>query len=1687
MDTSTPIPVLLRAISRHHRFPASGGTPTLYCIKDPTVKVGDPRLRAGMLQLTAVDEEGMVGEWFGDRTEAWRVHFVAVVVMDAGTEQPLATEGERPASRAAERKQNNPTITIPKVNPRAFFRLPPPPLSAPPPPSLMRIRSQPGMISSPSPPDRDAVLRAANGWPQSPNATSPTSPAIGYYPPISALSSLSSSSSTLLGTTPPSPAFKKTWTPVAAAAYAPPTSPRPPLSPSPSPTAARPSPAPTPPPRGRSKSIATLRHLPNPDGHVTSTPVSASPTPSRISVAAGAPPPATLTSVSASPTPSKTSVGPPPTVSAPSSTRSMSPTTPPRPVALTGLVIGFPDAPFRLTLPAVGTSPPTIADLRHHITHALGLDEAALVAASAQLGGPPLPRPLLFRVVDPTLRVADARLGCTAPAAAEVEEVAAATEVVDTPMLTRRPWEWNAVLGAEEGVSAAMMGVVAEAVLVRAEADKRGVEEVFFEEGEEEEDDPGRVRVLVFLDPRLRSREVVNLMHVPPAYEGVPEPEPRQRMWEPAYMNRPGALFPVMGLSRRGTPPTRPRQQDPSNLNMSELLGADLMFELFPPPIRRKPKSEAKVISSSLEGRPKLSPMDRTTYVARYVVETFQDPTRRERVERCLRGEGREFVEVEEMAVVIVDITGYTAITSALVELLGKASSEAVSELVGEYMKDICSVVLTYGGDIFLGDAILVTFSPTPSETLSTMALRALRCCADLLVHHGTRETNLQRWHILAKKDAAGPGATPGTRFPIPSAISDDSLQAERSTSVHMNGGNQLAGFSSLKRGAVGSVVAAGTADVDEFSRGGSGSPRTLVSVLPGQSVGNASREGELALSRTFMDIIPPSDASVKMVPPTGILGQSTLRPLCRKNASFDVAVYSSSGSRNPELEAFTDQFINKSLLHRLKGKDHRASLESPNPKPSGEELPGFEKEYRSVSVLFVKMKDEKATSGNVAEGDGQTVSNKLVQSLVARLLKLIHKHNGVFQQCSVDDKGTTLLVCFGLPPFTGSQPAVTAVRVALEFLRGLEAGKETKVSLAIASGEILVGIIGCGLRKEAGLLGEIFAFRYPQSKDNDQYSDEFVKIGDAVNLAARILDVERQPETIAIDAATVETVRGKFECKTLGKFKLPAAEHTPLRRQMSSSTFGTYASSNVYIHSRLEAVLQFCQEPITHATLIREEILFAAAKDEGNTPQLEERKVIVKAVVIRVVIFILQNFSCLLLLDDAQWIDHASVEIISSIIATVEHVVLAQLDRLDPLFQTIVKAASILGQYFSLEDIAFLLDGQDPSSVAEKIKTSDIYRFFGHDEDREDALYFRHITIKISVYESLALSERQKLHLKMAHRLEAILDSQEQKNLAVMASMCHHYWESSDFEKMIKCNAELGLQLADQGLGAEASEYLAKVVQNDFQETTNSPTFMKQSVYKEYKAKLLSRLAYELRYSSTPQIMKSYAVRALELCGVKTPKSSHEGKRLVLQELMRLISLWISTSGGLREKKDRHSADWNYSVGCALGAIGAHAFYSDLFTKEEQALFRLMYFNHSLRHCESSAGTWFTTLVYCSYSFAADSPWTLGIARKLAQKASVIKSKYTELSRTGIFIFIPIVLGVLEDVQGALEMALENERYWKKIDPLGWDLFRTHVFLFLPRLFYGVVGETIWKTKPANGRVYAISPKNRIIRPREA
>ncbi|KAJ3099693.1 hypothetical protein HDU97_002862 [Phlyctochytrium planicorne] len=110
--------------------------------------------------------------------------------------------------------------------------------------------------------------------------------------------------------------------------------------------------------------------------------------------------------------------------------------------------------------------------------------------------------------------------------------------------------------------------------------------------------------------------------------------------------------------------------------------------------------------------------------------------------------EGKPFLQQEDFVVAMIDISGYSTVVSALT-VLGKFSSELISQSVGSYLRKIMRVVDEYSGDVlkFLGDAILVTFRRlSTGEDMEKVSLRAAACCAECLLEHEEHIINLEEF-----------------------------------------------------------------------------------------------------------------------------------------------------------------------------------------------------------------------------------------------------------------------------------------------------------------------------------------------------------------------------------------------------------------------------------------------------------------------------------------------------------------------------------------------------------------------------------------------------------------------------------------------------------------------------------------------------------------------------------------------------------------------------------------------------------------------------------------------------------------------------------------------------------------------------------------------------------------------------
>ncbi|KAJ3096812.1 hypothetical protein HDU97_005556 [Phlyctochytrium planicorne] len=127
-----------------------------------------------------------------------------------------------------------------------------------------------------------------------------------------------------------------------------------------------------------------------------------------------------------------------------------------------------------------------------------------------------------------------------------------------------------------------------------------------------------------------------------------------------------------------------------------------------------------------------------SSFVSQYVRLVSADPGKREAVLIQLRN-GKYFAENGFGVVVLIDISGYSKLTSALAAY-GKVSSEVVTIAVKSFLNRIIEIVVRYGGDVvrFLGDALLVVFRNFNSDSDSNVEvlISTIRCCLDVMINH---------------------------------------------------------------------------------------------------------------------------------------------------------------------------------------------------------------------------------------------------------------------------------------------------------------------------------------------------------------------------------------------------------------------------------------------------------------------------------------------------------------------------------------------------------------------------------------------------------------------------------------------------------------------------------------------------------------------------------------------------------------------------------------------------------------------------------------------------------------------------------------------------------------------------------------------------------------------------------------
>ncbi|KAJ3091594.1 hypothetical protein HK102_014143 [Quaeritorhiza haematococci] len=177
-------------------------------------------------------------------------------------------------------------------------------------------------------------------------------------------------------------------------------------------------------------------------------------------------------------------------------------------------------------------------------------------------------------------------------------------------------------------------------------------------------------------------------------------------------------------------------------------------------------------------------------------------------------------------------------------------------------------------------------------------------------------------------------------------------------------------------------------------------------------------------------------------------------------------------------------QYTNESLAYRI-GKEGVTDIDSQV------------NELRRISSMFIRLP-------SFPIDDVKTILTTS-QSVITSVIEILDKYKGTLRQFMFDDKGATVLMVWGLPPFVHESNQAFALKAALEIRDKLTIAFGSSFSIAVSTGAVFSGIIGNQIRSDHTVMGQ------------------------AINTAARMMVHPLCAGTILVDEATSANSGGTF------------------------------------------------------------------------------------------------------------------------------------------------------------------------------------------------------------------------------------------------------------------------------------------------------------------------------------------------------------------------------------------------------------------------------------------------------------------------------------------------------------------------------------------------------------------------------
>ena len=161
------------------------------------------------------------------------------------------------------------------------------------------------------------------------------------------------------------------------------------------------------------------------------------------------------------------------------------------------------------------------------------------------------------------------------------------------------------------------------------------------------------------------------------------------------------------------------------------------------------------------------------------------------------------------------------------------------------------------------------------------------------------------------------------------------------------------------------------------------------------------------------------------------------------------------------------DDMLDSSIETKIKQYITGAVLPNLNPEAPDDEKWG--NELRKVCVMFVNLGIKEQQLLAAARYDEAMQD---VHTVLCEVQKSVSQYEGAINKFLMDDKGSTLIACFGLPPGAHENDCERGVLAALKVCEKLY-DLNLSASCGLTYGEVFCGIIGNRVRREYTVLGD--------------------------------------------------------------------------------------------------------------------------------------------------------------------------------------------------------------------------------------------------------------------------------------------------------------------------------------------------------------------------------------------------------------------------------------------------------------------------------------------------------------------------------------------------------------------------------------------------------------------------------------